>query len=181
MGGTDLREQRGRLLVEAHEGFGAFAVVNGQRLPAELGPDPRGKRFRNRLLGGPARGEMLVGMSHPEAVGPLLGGEHPVKKTVTVPLDHITDALHIDQIAAEADQNAAGGKGEIHRRGRSEVAGSEQRGASRIPAGRPFFGMVAIRYPVLAAPSTVHPRLHLAHGFLDAGKERAADDAMPDI
>ena len=41
--------------------------------------------------------------------------------------------------------------------------------------------MVATRYPLRATPSTIHPRLHLAHGFLDAGIERATDEAMPDV
>ena len=53
-------------------------------------------------------------MRHPETVGALLGGEHPVKETIAVALEHVADALHIDQIAAETDQHAAGRKGKVH-------------------------------------------------------------------
>ena len=53
---------------------------------------------------------MLVRMRQRAAVSLLLLGENPLEKRGPLALEHAADALDLDQVAAEADQEAAGGK-----------------------------------------------------------------------
>lgn len=74
--------------------------------------DAGGKTLRDRLLRGPACGVVLVRVFQAVAVGAFLVGEHALEETGPVLLEHLLDALGLYEIAAEADQNAAGREGD---------------------------------------------------------------------
>ena len=53
-------------------------------------------------------------LRHAQTLSAFLGGEHAVKEMITVALEYVADALHLDEIATEANKNAAGREREIH-------------------------------------------------------------------
>ena len=120
VGGAGGGQKRPALVVETHERLATRAVIDGDGLPAQLGADAGGERLRHRLLGREPRGEVarreLVG----EGIRPLLLGEHPLQEAVALSLEHAPDPRDLDDVAAEAEQDAAGGKVEGH----GEVASS---------------------------------------------------------
>ena len=61
---------------------------------------------------------MRVGLGR--TIGPLLVGEDAPEKTFAIALDRIADPLDLDQIAADAEHDTAGGKLEIHEWGTTE-------------------------------------------------------------
>ena len=97
-----------------HERCLARAVVNGNGSPVQVLADARGEAFRNSFLGGPARRIVLVRVFKAVAVGLLLLGEDAFEEAVAVLREHTADALDLDEVAAKADQDAAGGKDDAH-------------------------------------------------------------------
>ena len=114
MGRANLLEQRCRFVIESHEWFLPLAMIDGNRSPMQVFANASRETFRDRFLGGPARGVMLVRIFQTTAVGLFLGGENALHKMIAVLLQDTSDALDIDEVAAEADERTAGGKDEAH-------------------------------------------------------------------
>src|SRR3954471_23480240 len=88
--------------------------------------DSRGEAFRNCFLGGPAGGVVLVGILQAVAVGALLVREHALEEPIAVFLEHLLDALGLDEIATKANQDAARGKSD-HEVGTTEYTEHTER------------------------------------------------------
>jgi|GEM_PF-5264781 len=72
------------------------------------------KSFCNRLLRRPTRREVFVRLRHPETIGAFLLGENAIEKPVAMAFQHLTDPRHLDEIAAEAEQDTSGRELKIH-------------------------------------------------------------------
>ena len=53
-------------------------------------------------------------LRHAHTISAFLGGEHAVEEMIAVALEYVADALHLDEIATEANKDAAGREREIH-------------------------------------------------------------------
>src|SRR4051794_37830238 len=106
-------------------------MENRNRAPAQFRADPCRETFRDRLLGGEARRIMFVRLGHARTIPPPLLRKNALEKTRALPLQHAAHTFHLDQIAAEPNQNAARWKREIHG---SKVASSESGVARRNSA-----------------------------------------------
>ena len=114
MRGADLPQQDLALRVEAHERLLALTMVDGDGRPVQVWADAGGECFGHGLLRGPAGGQVLVRILDRKAVVAFLRGEDPLQKTLPMAFDHAADAFDLDQVAAEAEQNAAGREGKVH-------------------------------------------------------------------
>ena len=105
-----LGEQRLALFVEHDQRFLARTVGDRDRPPSEFGADARRERLRDGLLGGESGGEVLLGELAARAIGALLVGEDALEKALALALEHAADALDLDHVAAEAEEDAARGQ-----------------------------------------------------------------------
>jgi len=100
-------EEGSGVFVEAHEGFLARAVIDGDGMPAEFRADAGGEGFGNGFLRGEAGGEVLVRVAHAEAVGDFAGGENAVEEGRAVAFVRGADARDVHDVRADADKRAA--------------------------------------------------------------------------
>src|SRR4051812_34146049 len=112
--GADLTQQRLAFFVESHERLMSRAVINRYRTPPEFRADAGRKTFRHRFFRGKSRGVVLVRVFHARAIYPLFLRKYAIEKPLPLPFEHPADTFHLDNIGADADENAAGGKLEVH-------------------------------------------------------------------
>src|SRR5258708_39306558 len=93
---ADFLQQGRGLGVEVNERLLARAVVNRDRGPVEVLTDAGGEALRDRLLGRPARGIVLVRVFEAVAVSLLLLGEDALEETLAMLGQHAADALDVD-------------------------------------------------------------------------------------
>src|SRR5580704_7319019 len=75
--------------------------------PPHTGPQPGTERFRASFLGRKALGVSLESITPPVGQLPFDLGEHPVRETVAVALDHPGDAPRVADIGADTENHDA--------------------------------------------------------------------------
>ena len=111
---------------QGDDGPPARLVADFDIAPTDAAPPAGAQGLENRLLGGPAAGEVLRGQLAALAVLNLVRRVDPVDEQLAVPLDHLRDAQAFDDVGADADDVCHVGRyAPLSYRGRPAVASTQ--------------------------------------------------------